>query len=257
MTGVGRWLAHPLTRDLHPDDPATTKARRQIVASKPFLRRIYAEWYGKLIARLPSLEGEVLELGSGAGFFRELLPEVITSEVFYCEAIQSVIDARKLPFRDGALRAIVMTDVMHHIPDIEAFLGEAQRTLRSGGRLLMVEPWVSTWSTFIYKRFHSEPFLPEASAWSFPATGPLSGANGALPWIVFDRDMEIFRRRYPTLQLVGIERFMPFRYLLSGGISTRVSMPGWSFVAWRALEGLLAPVQRHIAMFALIEIERR
>lgn len=150
MTVIARLLAHPLTKGLHPDDPRSTFLRRDVIRGKPFLRRIYREWYGKIIEALPPLEGGVLELGSGAGFFAELFPQAITSEVFLCEGIRAVADARRLPFADGSLRAIVMTDVMHHIPDPQDFLAEARRTLKRGGRILMVEPWVSAWSRFIY-----------------------------------------------------------------------------------------------------------
>ena len=48
---------------------------RQIIEEKPFLRRIYHEWYATLAADIPAGEGRVLELGSGAGFFRDVVPE--------------------------------------------------------------------------------------------------------------------------------------------------------------------------------------
>jgi SAM-dependent methyltransferase len=257
MTLVGRWLAHPLTRGMEPDDPATTRLRRRIVEAKPFLRKIYLEWYARLLHALPAVDGTILELGSGAGFFRDLCPEAITSEVFACPGIQSVIDAHRLPFRDGSLRAIVMTDVMHHISEPGRFLAEAQRALVPGGRMLMIEPWVSAWSKFLYTRFHPEPFRPEASTWEFPSSGPLSGANGALPWIIFHRDLAAFRSRFPRLDLVRVEPFMPFRYLLSGGVSMRGLAPAWSFGLWKGIERLLAPWMRQLAMFAFIVIERR
>ena len=257
MTSLSRWLRHPATEGLAADDPETTRIRKDIVRSKPFLRRIYLEWYANLISALPAGEGEVLEVGSGAGFFAEVCPQVITSEVFLCPEVKTVMDARRLPFRDGALRAIVMTDVLHHIPEPEAFLGEAQRTLRAGGRILMIEPWVSGWSRLVYTHFHSEPFRPEASQWNFPSTGPLSGANGALPWIIFSRDQERFRARFPALRVTRVEPFMPLRYLLSGGVSMRSLMPGWSFGPWKAFERLLSPWMSHLAMFAFIQVQRQ
>lgn len=257
MTSLSRWLRHPATEGLAADDPETTRIRQEIVRTKPFLRRIYLEWYGKLLRALPAGDEPILELGSGAGFFAELCPEVITSEVFLCAGVKSVIDARRLPFRDGSLRAIVMTDVLHHIPGPEAFFREAQRALRLGGRMLMIEPWVSAWSRFVYTRFHSEPFRPLASQWTFPSTGPLSGANGALPWIIFSRDQERFGALFPRLRVTQLETFMPLRYLLSGGVSMRSLMPGWSFTPWKAFERLLSPWMRYLAMFAFIQVERQ
>jgi hypothetical protein len=47
---------------------------------------------------------------------------------------------------------------------------------------------------------------------------------------------------------------MPFRYLLSGGVSQRSLMPNWSFPLWRNIENFLQPWMRHLAMFALVAL---
>jgi hypothetical protein len=47
------WLEHPLTRGLPIDSPETTVLRRRVIDSKPFLRRIYAEWYAAIARHLP------------------------------------------------------------------------------------------------------------------------------------------------------------------------------------------------------------
>ena len=108
-----------------------------------------------LAGSLPDGDGDVLELGSGAGFLDAYIPRLITSEVFPCSGIQTVLDARRLPIPDGTLKGIVMVDVLHHIPSTRDFLSEAQRCLRPGGCITMIEPWVSTWSTLIYRNLHS------------------------------------------------------------------------------------------------------
>src|SRR5712692_9496426 len=109
------WLAHPLTRGFDLDDPQTTSLRRRIIEEKIFLRRIYEEWYESVIADLPRGNEPVLELGSGAGFMNDFIPGLITSELFVCPNISAVLDAMNLPFADNSLRAVVMTDVLHHI----------------------------------------------------------------------------------------------------------------------------------------------
>jgi len=169
-----RWLKHPLTRGVPLDSPETTRLRRTIIETKPFLRRIYEEWYTDIASHLPKGNGRILELGSGAGFLQEYVPDVIRSEVFPCPDIAVILDARWLPFRPGSLRAIVMTDVLHHIPDVRKFLIEAACAVREGGVLVMVEPWVTPWSRFVYGRFHHEPFRPDAEDWTFAGSGPLS-----------------------------------------------------------------------------------
>lgn len=252
-----RWLEHPLTRDLPLDSPLTTERRRAVIAGKPFLRRIYEEWYGALVERIPSGAGRILELGSGAGFFQQYVPDVVRSEVFYCSGVDVIADACHLPFAENSLRAIVMTDVFHHVPDVRQFMREAARTVRVGGVIAMVEPWSTTWSRFVYSRFHHEPFRPDAAQWGFEATGPLSSANGALPWIVFARDRATFEREFPQWAVEEIAPGMPLRYLLTGGVSLRALMPGWSFIAWRQVERLMTPLMADIAMFATIALRRR
>lgn len=250
-------LAHPLTRGRSIDDPVTTELRRSIVISKPFLRAIYEDWYRAIRERVPEGEGSVLELGSGAGFFEQFLPGVITSEVFECPGVQRIVDARQLPFGSGELRGIFMTDVLHHIPDAAAFFREAERCLRPGGVVTMVEPWVSPWSRLIYTHLHHEPFEPEIERWDFPAKGPLSDANGALPWILFERDRKRFEAEFAGLKIEEIRPMMPFRYLVSGGVSMRNLMPGFTTPLWRLVEKACEPQMKRLAMFSLISLRRR
>lgn len=251
-----RWLAHPLTAGHDLDDPATTQLRKQIVQSKPFLKAIYNEWYLTIAAELPAVEGPIFELGSGAGYCAEFIPGLVTSEIFFCPGVQLAADAQQLPFADSSLRAIVFTDVLHHMPDARRFFAEACRCLQPGGKILMIEPWVSGWSRFVYTRLHHEPFLPDAKEWAFPSSGPLSGANGALPWIVFDRDRRQFEAEFPYLAIEQIRPFMPFRYLVSGGLGMRSLMPSFTYRLWLGLENSLNNLMPRLAMFAAITIVR-
>jgi len=246
------FLVHPLTKGLNLDTPELTYLRRQIIQKKKFLHRVYEAWYRSLIISIPEGNGAVLEIGAGAGFFKKILPDIITSECFYLFNIDLVLDASHLPFADGSLKAIAMTDVFHHLPKPRLFLLEALRCLRPGGIIVMVEPWVTSWSRFVYSKFHHEPFQPNAKQWEFKSTGPLSGANGALPWIVFCRDRKQFESEFPQLHIHSIEPMMPFSYLLSGGVSLISLQPQWTFGFWRFLESLLARWMDNCAMFSKI-----
>jgi SAM-dependent methyltransferase len=257
VNALKKLLAHPDTRDLAIDDPRTTARRRGIILKNRFLWRIYDEWYRSISALIPSGPGSVLELGSGAGFLGRYVPGLVTSEVFLCPDIQLALDARRLPFSSGSLKAIVMVDVLHHIPDSRAFLTEAERCLRPGGSVAMIEPWVSPWSTQIYTRLHHEPFDPAAKEWGFPESGPLSGANGALPWIIFQRDRRVFESEFRGLEIQAVRPLMPFRYLISGGVSMRQLMPGFTFDLWRKFESLLPAAADQWSMFAVIHLRRR
>jgi SAM-dependent methyltransferase len=244
-----------MARGLDLDDPATTDARRAIIRSKPFLRAIYEEWYDMIEVRLPAISGAVLELGSGAGFISDRLPGVITSDVFGVSGIDVVSRAEELPFAAESLRAIVMTNVFHHIPNVAVFLNEADRCLRVGGRIVMIEPWNTGWSRFVHKHFHDEVMDIESEEWAFPSSGPLSSANAALAWIVTERDRDRLRLNWPRLHLLEATPFMPFRYVLSGGLSVRSLQPFVAFGLWRSID--MSPLFRRFALFAVIVVERR
>lgn len=251
-----RWLAHPAVRGIDIDDPRLVSLRRRLVREKAFLRKIYQEWYAAIVAALPAGDGPVVELGSGGGFLEESVPGLITSELRECAHVRLVLDGQVLPFADASLRAIVMTDVLHHLPQSRLFVKEAARCVRTGGRVIMIEPWVSAWSSLIYTRLHHEPFRPEADEWEFPPGGPLSAANMALPWIMFVRDRARFEREFPQWRVLSIRPFMPFRYLVSGGMSMRGLAPSWTFGLWRALESALGRWSDGLGMFAEIVLER-
>jgi SAM-dependent methyltransferase len=206
---------------------------------------------------VPGGSGKVLEIGSGAGFFSERMPELISSEILFIPGISIVLDGCQLPFRSGSLRAVLMTDVLHHIPEARRFFSESARCVRPGGVIAMIEPWRTPWSEIIYRNFHHEPFEPDVVHWEFSSTGPLSSANGALPWIIFERDRNQFAREFPEWTIESVRPMMPFRYLLSGGFSAGTLQPGFAFGFWKGVERAINPWMHRWAMFACITLRKR
>jgi SAM-dependent methyltransferase len=238
------------------DDPDTTIIRREIIKRKPFLRMIYEDWYREISLEIPDMQGQVLEIGSGAGFIDEHLPGVLTSDVLCLPGMSLVLDAHRLSFADLSLRAIVMTNVLHHLPAVSVFLREAARCVRPNGIIAMIEPWVTPWSKLIYTLLHHEPFSPMAREWEFSPVGALSAANGALAWIIFSRDRSRFQLEFPEWKLEKIKPEMPFRYLAGGGLSTRSMMPRWTYHYWCGIERRLHMFMGSLGMFALIVLRR-
>ena len=240
------------------ESPQRLEHLRNTLARKPALRSFYAEVYGKFAACLERCGtwGEVLELGSGGGFLRELLPQATTSDVIAYADVDEVIDARRLPRPDASLRAILMFDVFHHIPDVERFLAEAQRCLVPGGRLFMVEPHPGFLSTPILKYVHHEAFDARVGDWAFHSTGPLSSANQALPWVVFQRDRQRVAERFPQLRLERYEPHSPLRYWLSGGLKPWSLLPGWAFGTATRLDRALTRLHPDLGSFVDIELVR-
>ena len=146
-----------------------------------------------------------------------------------------------------------MIDVFHHIPDPRSFLKEVDRVLKSNGTLVMSEPWNAPWPRFIFQNFHHEPFEPKGD-WAIINNGSLSGANGALPWIVFQRDRTIFEKEYPGLKIEAIKYHSAFRYLLSGGLTMKQLLPSGLFGLCTKLDNLLGRLK--FSMFAYIIIRK-
>lgn len=236
------------------NDPATTEFRKKLLQKKSFLRNLYKEWYKEIASSLPEGKELVLELGSGAGFLKNYIPGLITSDIIKTSNIKIVLDAKFLPFKNETLKSIVMIDVFHHLPECRMFLKEASRCVRRGGSVIMIEPWVSSWSSLIYKIIKHEPFMAEKEEWEFISTGPLSGANSALPWIVFNRDKSKFESEFRQWSVRSISPLMPFSYLLSGGFSFLSLLPGWTYFLCRRIEKMFDCFKNNLAMFTKIEL---
>lgn len=236
------------------DDPQRTIHHREIILGKPFLKNLYNEWYNTIKKEVDSLE-PIIELGSGGGFLKDIIKNVKTSDVLELPTNDLTFSALDMPFENNSIGAFVMVDVFHHIPDINLFLNEASRTLKDGGKIVMIEPWNSFWGRFIYKNFHHEPFNIKGN-WNLPSNGPMSDANGALPWIVFKRDINLFQKAFPNLTIKRITPHTPIRYLLSGGVSRRSLVPSWSFQFFTFFEKILTPLRSFTGMFVFIVIEK-
>ncbi|MBZ0165734.1 MAG: class I SAM-dependent methyltransferase [Candidatus Omnitrophica bacterium] len=239
------------------DDVSTTLVHRRILQQKKFLRRIYREYYQTMRAGLgPDADQKtVLEIGSGAGFIKEVLPHCLTSDLIGMDGLDLACSALDFPFKDDSLDAVVMINVLHHLPDVSLFFSELRRCLKSGGRVIMIEPANTWWGKFVYTHFHHEPFDEQTRDWQFTPGGRLTDANVALPWMVFFRDRERFQKEYPDLRIVRAQPHTPFRYLLSGGFTMRSLAPSFSYGLIKGLGVLLTPLHRYLGMFMTVELE--
>ncbi len=260
------WLKLPETMDIEDlDDPATTLLHAEIIQKKPFLKKLYIDFYRQFEKAVTNPEDKVLvELGSGGGFIKEVINNVITSDVLELPNVDKVFSALDMPFEEASVDAFFMFNVLHHITEPRAFFREALRCLKICGRVVMIEPANTLWSRFIYKNFHHEAFDAQAPEWccrgqtkrELQKSGPLSGGNGALAWIIFWRDRKIFESEFPSLRIVRMRNHTPLRYLLSGGLTLRQLVPSFSYPAVKAIEYTLPPINDLLGMFQTIELEK-
>lgn len=247
-------LKYQIPYDL--DSPERTIFHGKIIVENRFLHKIYADWYQTLQKHIPaSHSGRLVELGSGGGFIKEVIPQVVTSDILDLPDVDAQFSALDMPFDDESISALLMINTFHHLPDSRAFLDEADRVLQPGGKIIMIEPANSWWGRKIYQNFHHEDFDPLGS-WQIEQDGPLSDANGALPWIVFERDRSLFVDRYPAFKIGTVAYQQPLAYLLSGGFSFRPIVPAALYPLVKGIDRLLAGLSFNLSLFMLIVVEK-
>ena len=238
------------------DDPRATLAHRDIILQKPFLKQLYKDWYKVFIEKTKGIKnGMHLEIGSGGGFLKKEFPEVVTSDILDLPNVDKVFSAEQMPFKENELASIVMLNVFHHIPKPYLFLKEAERTLIKGGKIIMIEPANSMLGRFIYKKFHHEPF-DENGPREIKAGNPLSNSNQALPYIYFERDLEIFKKDFAHLKINSVKYHSPFLYVISGGVSRSAMLPFFMYNFAKAIQWLFTPFNKQLGLFCTVEIEK-
>ncbi|MBN2245551.1 MAG: methyltransferase domain-containing protein [Candidatus Aminicenantes bacterium] len=237
--------------------PEATAVHARLIAGKYYLKKIYLDWYGKIEKSLfPDLTEKIMvEIGSGGGFIKEILPQVKTSETIFVPGMDLCFTALNMPFKPNSIDAFILIDVFHHIYDCRRFFTEARNCLKPGGRIVMIEPANTLWSRFVFRRSHHEPFDLEGG-WSFPPGGRMTSANSALPWIIFCRDRKLFEEEFSELKIRVLKPFMPFLYLISGGVSMRQLLPSFTYPAAKAMETMLTPFNHYLGMFLSILLEK-
>jgi len=254
---IPKWLRLGEACDLERlDDTATTLLHAEIINKKPFLRRLYADFYRRLERAVePTADRVLVELGSGGGFIKKIIPDVITSDLLDLPNVDKVFSAEDMPFEAESVDAFFMLNVLHHIASPAAFFTEAVRCLKKQGKIVMIEPANTPWSRFVYGNFHHEAFDSRAD-WKLNDARPLSCANSAIAWIIFSRDRILFERRFPRLRIVRFRSHTPLRYLLSGGFTLRQLAPVFVYPFVKVLECVLSPFNELVGMFETVELQK-
>jgi SAM-dependent methyltransferase len=244
---------------------ARFEAHRRTWNANPALRMSYAGWYHRLRQAMPAQAlGPWIELGSGPGFARDFIPELLLTDVVQAPWHDRSMSADVLAFEDGSVGALVLFDVLHHLASPAAFFTEATRVLRPGGRILLCEPYIGPLSRWIYGCFHEEPVDMSVDP-LVDIVGPVDGAkdpfasNQATPTLAFCRDRgRKFSRMFPRLGVLSIECMAGPSYVATGGFSRRPLLPWWLWRSLYAFEGLLPKfVFRLLGFRLLVVIERR
>jgi SAM-dependent methyltransferase len=249
-------LQIPETRGIDLDSKDTGLLHSKIIHSKPLLKDLYRDFYLEFKSSIPDSENKIIvELGSGGGFIKEVIPNAITSDIIKFPGIDMQFSALKIPFDNNSLDAILMADVLHHLGDVRMFFKEANRCLKPSGKIVMIEPSSTPFGKFCNKHMHHEDYNP-SEGWEFDVKGRMCSTNLAIPWIVFFRDRSQFEEEFPSLKITKLRHHMPFRYLISGGLSTRQLLPSFTKGVLKGIEKILCPLNDYIGMFLTVELTK-
>jgi len=232
-------------------------AHRDTWKRKPTLKFLYTDWYQQITSQL--IAGNTLELGGGSGNLKEFSPDVICTDIVKVPWLDAVADAQSLPFGHKSLSNIVLFDVLHHIENPALFLNEAIRVLTVGGRIIIVEPYVSLLSWPIYKFIHPEPVDfqqdPFAITPSSKTRKPFD-ANQAMSKLIFEYHYKEFTNRFKPLTLIKKRYISYFVYPLSGGFDQKSFIPRWFVAPMMRLEQKLEFMGKFIAFRIFIVLEK-
>lgn len=185
--------------------------------AKPVLREIYRDFHRLLAAHLADVPGEIVELGSGIGNIREVIPSCARTDLFPNPWIDRCEDIYRLGMADASVSNLILFDVFHHLRHPLDALDECHRVLRPGGRLLVFDHAMSA-AGFLFSKFchHERPgFLRPYALRSDGAAGGGYYADHANAWRIFQRRAdELLSEGWERVALV---RMPAVRWVLSGG----------------------------------------
>ncbi len=238
-------------------------------AKKKILRDIYTAWYKEIIHDLAQTKKKTIEMGAGSGNFKEFKPDAVSSDIDHCSWLDLTFDAHHMPFKDAGIGNIVMIDVLHHLADPVFFLKEAGRVLEEGGRIVLLEPFPSPFSLFIYKRFHPEPFVMDWDYFKNSAVGTGSASlkdqqkdpwesNQAAAYLLFYKHREQFLRVLGTgFKIIKRKRMSCILYPASGGFERPAFIPGFLVPVFKLIEMVFVPFRWLMAFRCYVVLEKK
>ena len=191
---------------------------RSVWNAKPALREYYRrEIFDRIFQHVGT--GPTLEVGAGPGFLAEYRRCDVVSDLTASIGIDVCADVQRLPFASDTFGAAVGVDILHHIAKPALALQEIERTLKPGGRLVLVEPWTGSLSVAFFKLVHHEhcEVVPDPWMHAFgDGKNAMDGNTRLSRLVLHDRATEL-SRYVPALTVLHTEPFGSLSCLLTGG----------------------------------------
>ena len=108
------------------------------------------------------IKGQLLDAGGGTGRISYSLRQWVKGVVIVDSSMGMLVQAKtkaglqtvcsnteKLPFHNEIFERVIMVDALHHVSDINATLDELWRVVKPGGRIVIEEPDIQTYTVKI------------------------------------------------------------------------------------------------------------
>jgi SAM-dependent methyltransferase len=236
------------------------QANREAWQRKARLRAVYRGFHELIASRVDrGVEGLIVELGSGMGSIKEVIPDCVTTDLFANPWLDRQENAYRLSFADASVSNLILFDVWHHLRYPGSALAEFRRVLAPGGRVIVFDPAISLSGRVIYGLFHHEPVamrLPitwDAPAGFSPADADYFAAQGAATRIFWRREAP---GRLSAWDLVEAAPLPSFEYFATGGFSGPQVGGDALFRLWRGLDRHLRRWPNLFAARLLVVLKR-
>ncbi len=232
---------------------------RRSWVGKPVLQKIYRGFH-RQIARAcrHDLTGPTVEIGSGLGQIKTVIPDCITTNVLPNPWLDQTENAYRLSFGNDSVANLILFDVWHHLRYPGTALMEFQRVLSAGGRLIIFDPCMSLVGLIVYGLFHHEPLgLRNPITWFAPENWDTGSADyyaaAGNAWRVFCRSR---RRQLCGWRTVSVRRAAALSYVASGGFRAPQLYPLVMLPTLQRIDAMLDHAPALFATRLLVVLEK-
>jgi SAM-dependent methyltransferase len=204
--------------------------QRENILCNDGLRSYFEFLYSIVSSELEDAE-LTLEIGAGAAVSNLFLQNRILRTDFLAFpkfGVEGDCPMESLPFLDSSFEAVIAIDAIHHSTHPLKALSEFLRLIKKGGKIVIVEPYVSLLSYLPYKLLHHED-----TSWSFKGDSlhemalrvqnPAIGNQGVSKFLI--GNLQNDKENLLTNIKFRVYYFSPISFFATGGVSRAFRTP--------------------------------